>query len=405
MNARPRTTSTSPSLARASSDFVSLRLRRAVFAAALPLVVGALPVFLTGALGVRLQEELGFGEVELGFAVGTVPATGVIATIAMGRVVHRLGAATGLRIGAAVSMVSLLGAAVFATGFGMLLVFLVVGGVGLAVIMPASDSWIARMVTPSRQGLAMGLKQAAPQTAGLLAGLAVPALAVTVGWRWAFAAGAVLALAGIFVVPRGSAGGKPSRNTAREGDVPWRTLMILAVAMALGQMSGFSLIGFSVSTAVDAGGSESVAGAVFMAGSITGIATRMRIGHLADVRSRNQLYVAAGMLSAGAMCYLLMATGNPVVVFAVIPVAFATGGSWGGLVLLSVIRANPSAPALASSVVVWGANVGAFIGPFVFGALAARSFTTAWIVAAGVALCGAVAMAVTGHIVARSSSE
>lgn len=389
-----------PSVGEATGS-VSLGLRRAIVAAAAPLAVVSLPLFLTGTLGVSLREEFRFGEAALGLAVGSVSATAAVTTIAVGRVVHRLGAGMGLRIGLAISMVSTLGVAVFATGYATLLLFLVVGGLGIAFVVPATDSWISATVSPSRQGVAMGVKQAAPQVAGLLAGLAVPALAVTLGWRWSFAAGAVVALLGLLSIPSGISTGRRDGRVARDGDVSWKTMALFASAMALGQMAAFSLLAFSVSSAVDAGISESMAGVVFAVANAIGIVTRMRVGHLADVRPRNQLYVASAMLSAGALCFALLATGSTWLVVVAIPLAFATAWGWTGILLLAVIRANPNAPAVASSIAVTGGHVGSFVGPFVFGALAARSFATAWLVAAGAALVGAAAMAAAGRIVAR----
>lgn len=388
-----------PPAARAAREVPDIGFLRAILGATVPLVTGSFPLYLTGALGVRLRGELGFGEAGLGLAVGMVPATAALTSLVMGRVVHRIGAGAGLRLGVGTAAVSLLGTALFASGYATLLGFLVVGGLALAMVIPATDFWVARMVAPARQGIAMGFKQSATQMAGLLAGLAVPALAVTLGWRWAFVAGALLALAAVPTIPASAAPRERQGTRGREGDVLWKPLAILALAIGLGQMSVLSLVGFSVTAAVDAGISESVAGIVFAVGNVVGIATRLRLGHLADVHSRNQLYVAGALLAVGGGCYLLLATANPIVLSVVIPLAFATGWGWPGLVLLAVIRANPEAPAVASSVAAAGGYVGAFAGPFAFGALAARSLVAAWSAAAGSALLAAGAMVVAGRVI------
>jgi 4-diphosphocytidyl-2-C-methyl-D-erythritol kinase len=52
-------------------------------------------------------------------------------------------------------------------------------------------SLLARRVEVARRATAFAVKQSAIPAAMLLGGLAVPALALTVGWRWAFAGGAV----------------------------------------------------------------------------------------------------------------------------------------------------------------------------------------------------------------------
>ena len=56
---------------------------------------------------------------------------------------------------------------------------------------------------PSRLGLSFGIKQAAIPIATLLAGVAVPTVALTVGWRWAYLIGAGLALLALLIAPAG----------------------------------------------------------------------------------------------------------------------------------------------------------------------------------------------------------
>ena len=58
----------------------------------------------------------------------------------------------------------------------------------------ASNLTLARSVPASRLGLSFGIKQAAIPIATLLAGAAVPTVALTIGWRWAYLIGAAVAL-------------------------------------------------------------------------------------------------------------------------------------------------------------------------------------------------------------------
>ena len=48
----------------------------------------------------------------------------------------------------------------------------------------SSNLTLAQHVPASRLGLSFGLKQAAIPLATLLSGAAVPAVALTIGWRW-----------------------------------------------------------------------------------------------------------------------------------------------------------------------------------------------------------------------------
>ncbi|MST35344.1 MFS transporter, partial [Acidimicrobiaceae bacterium USS-CC1] len=84
-----------------------------------------------------------------------------------------------------------------------LLGFLVAGGLANGAMQPAVNLLLARTVDDRRQGLAFGVKQAAIPTSTLLSGLAVPALALTVGWHVAYlvAAGLALLVGAMLVLP------------------------------------------------------------------------------------------------------------------------------------------------------------------------------------------------------------
>ena len=58
-----------------------------------------------------------------------------------------------------------------------------VAGWGNGVGQPASNDLIARAVSSTRHGLAYGTKQAAIPLATMVAGIAVPVVAIPLGWR------------------------------------------------------------------------------------------------------------------------------------------------------------------------------------------------------------------------------
>jgi MFS family permease len=139
---------------------------------------GVVPAFLTGGLAVQIRAEFGFGEGALGLAVAVFFAVSALASVASGRLVERVGSFLGMRLAAAVSAVSAL-----AGSWWGLVACLVIGGLGNSISHPATHLFLARKVGEGRQGLAFGVKQAAIPAATLLAGLAVPSIATTVGWR------------------------------------------------------------------------------------------------------------------------------------------------------------------------------------------------------------------------------
>jgi len=142
---------------------------------------GMLPPFLTGGLAVQVRADLDFGPGALGIAVAAFFATSSLASAVMGRLVERIGAHRGMRLAAAGSAISLLGIATLASSLAGLVACLVLGGLANAVSHPSTHLSLAREVPADRQGLSFGIKQSAIPAATLLAGLAVPAIAVTLG--------------------------------------------------------------------------------------------------------------------------------------------------------------------------------------------------------------------------------
>ena len=137
-----------------------------------------------------------------------------------------------------------------------------------------------------------------------LAGLAVPTLALTVGWRWAFRVAAVIAVATALSIPRKeqphtlspppasveSSTGKPT--------TPLRLLVILAVAVGLGIGALDPLGSFFVSYSVSIGVEEQVAGVLLAVGGFCGIIARLVAGRLIDRKAQADFTAIASMMVA-----------------------------------------------------------------------------------------------------------
>ena len=134
-------------------------------------------------------------------------------------------------------------AAALATGTGWLAAALAVGGLANAVGQPAGNATLAQHVSADRFGIAFAVKQSGIPVATLLGGLAVPAVALTIGWRWAFAAGALLAVAAkrtaLFLLP-----GLPALLLVARPHcmASWHTGRLRAALVALVLMIGNSLL-------------------------------------------------------------------------------------------------------------------------------------------------------------------
>ncbi|MBN9759070.1 major facilitator superfamily MFS_1 [Pseudonocardia sp. Ae406_Ps2] len=351
-----------------------------------------LPVFLTGALAVQLSRDLAFDPSGLGLVVALYFGVSALCSLPVGMVVERFGSRVTSRIavvGAAVLMAAL---GLGARSYVALVVLLLCGAWCNVMGQLSSNLTLARSVPAHRMGLSFGVKQAAIPAATLLAGLAVPAVALTVGWRWAYGIGALLALAALFACPRADAR-PPAR--AGKGDRATGALAVIGAASGLAAGTATALGIFLVASAVDRGIDPGLAGLVLTLGSVVGLSARLLHGWLADRRTGGHVAVVAASLASGAIGFVLLAVpGTPALVVGVV-LAFGLGWAWPGLLQFAVVRLNPSAPAAATSIVQVGVYAGGFAGPIVFGSLATHAgFPTAWTVNAVVMLVSAALMLV-----------
>lgn len=357
-----------------------------------------LPVFLLGALAVQVRAELGFSEVGLGLSVSAFFGSAALASTGAGRLAERIGPAAAMRGAAATAAVSL---ALIATArsLPLLLVYLVVGGLANALGQPATNLFLARRIDGGRLGFAFGVKQSAIPAATLLGGIAVPAVALTAGWRWAFAGAAVLAaglaLAGPGQGPRAPAIARGARRSP--ADTSLRPLVVLAVGVGLGAAAAGTLGAFLVSAAVAAGIAEGAAGLLSAGCSALGLATRVLAGRRADRSGGRHLAVVTAMMALGALGYAFLATGAAALVVFGGVVGFTLAWGWPGLFNLAIVRNNPGAPGAATGITQTGTYLGAVLGPLLFGILVdVGSYRLAWL-AAGVCSVAAASTVALGR--------
>jgi MFS family permease len=170
-----------------------------------------------------------------------------------------------------------------------------------------------------------------------------------------------------------------------------------------------------VESAVAGGLSVSAAGFMLVAGSVTGTVARGAWGWLADRRRRVQASASepAGggfgltvlLLIFGGFAFALLGVrAGPVVLLVATMLAFAAGWGWPGLLLFSVVRASPSAPAKATGIVIVGTSSGGVVGPTAFGFLVEHAgFQVAWQAAAVAVLLAAACIGGGAHLVRRGA--
>jgi MFS family permease len=365
------------------------------------LVLAALPLFMVGGLAVQIKDELGLSETTLGAAVTIGFVVGALSAPFGGRLADRIGPKAALYVGSTLSALSLLGLGLLADGWGELVVFLTLAGIAIAITDPGLAILVNQTIPPSRQGLAFGIKEASIPASTLAAGLAVPIIALTAGWRWAFAVGLLPWLIVVLSVPRldattaeaprpvGAAAGTGKTSPPRR-----RALVLAAVAAAMGTTAASGVGIFLTESAVAMGLSPANAGILLAVGSVAGIVARVASGVIADRRGGPQFELIAAMLAVGAVTMALGGTGNVALLVLGTVGAFTGGWAWTGIFFLSLVKTHPDRPGAVAGIGTAGLGVGNAAGPILFGVMAqSLSFGAAWLGAAVMAGLASLLMA------------
>ena len=172
----------------------------------------------------------------------------------------------------------------------------------------------------------------------------------------------MLALAVASLVPAETHKGVPKVKEARAGDVKTGPLVLLAIGIGLGSTAATPLGAFIVESAVAAGIEPGRAGLLLALGSAVGITVRMLFGYLADGIGGGRLRLVAGMLGAGTIGFVLLATRMDSLLVVGTVLAFGAGWGWPGLFNFAIVKTNPGAPAAATGITQTGASAGRGLG-------------------------------------------
>ncbi|MBL6635798.1 MAG: MFS transporter [Ilumatobacteraceae bacterium] len=357
----------------------------------------ALPGFLVGGLSVQIRGEFGVAEGRYGWAMSTYFLAATTGSILLGRLAQIIGPRRQLTI-------ALIGAAgvdiciaLFAKEFSTLIAFLAVAGMCNAAAQTAVNLGLAQAGLP-RLGLAIAVKQSGMPAASMLSGLAVPALALTLGWRWAFVGAAAVALTALSGVQRTIARSAGlAADTKHQPQSPLSALIIAGVAAMFLSFGAGALNAWVVESGVDSGLGKGTAGIMLSVGAALGIAIRvgwgMRLDHM-----RGHPFVTAGLMACGgALGVLGLALRLPATHVIATVVAFSGGWIWPVFLNFGVVRANEGRAASATGITQTGVYLGVFAAPLTAGAIIERSgYTSMWMVTAA-------AMAIGGVLMARVS--
>src|SRR5918996_1603168 len=262
------------------------------------IVATVMPGFLTASLAPRIRADFAFGDATLGLAVGLFYVVSASLSVSAGRLVDRAGAARGMQLSGGLVVASCLAVAALAQSAASLAALLLIAGVANALGGPSVSALLKREVADHSQGLAFGAQQAGAPMGALLAGLALPALAIPFGWQWAFVAAAGLALFAVAFAPGAAATGARSAPAGRHPR-GFSSVHALGVAAVLASAAGVGFVSFLVTYAVDSGMSEVAAGLLLAAVSLAATIGRIAVGVVADRGRRDPLRLVAAMLVLG----------------------------------------------------------------------------------------------------------
>jgi MFS family permease len=353
----------------------------------------------------KVAEALGVDPVLVGYHVGLTFGAATVASVYGGVIVPRWGPALTTQA----SMVfTLAGLALFALPHvGFTVLGSVAVGAGMGFASPAAALLLVRHTSPKRRNLVFSIKQTGVPLGGVIVSLTAPALAVTVGWRWALALIAVIAVATLLAAERGRRlwdRDRQAESAARSepfGGIPlvWRMPGLRWISLAAVLFSAIQrvLLTFTVVYLVTEGGYGLVeAGIMLSVAQVGGSVSRIPWGWLAD-RLRSGLAVLTVIcvimiLSSAALIALDPGWPKPLVYLLFLALGASCVG-WNGIIHAECARLSPpgliSLVAGGTSFFIYG---GVLLGPPVFvvayGMTGSYSATFSLMVVAGVASLG-----------------
>jgi len=368
---------------------------RSLAAALLAVVAGSLPVFLTASLAGQIEHNFVFGAELLGLSVALFHLTGVVVSPLTARLLQRTGVSGALRLSAVLAGSVSLSIAIFASSATQLSCLLMVAGVSNGVAGPAASVLLRQTVAARRHGLAFGTQQAGAPAAILLAGLAVPLVAVPLGWRWAFLGAGGIAAAATLAVPtlprqrtRPLTTGAPRRRSE------WSVLALLVIAAAAASSVGVAMVSFLVVCATGAGLSASAAGLLLGAVSLAAMIGRITFGLRVDHGRSEPLSTAFSLMIACTIGVTLLVANTPISIVLGALIIGGLGWTWHGVLMFAIVQHTRDAPVWAVGMLMSGVFVGAILGPLLVGTIStAASFQTAWVTCAALSLIPLVAVA------------
>ncbi len=307
----------------------------------------------------------------------------------------------------AVATASLVGLAVATPGWPALVAWTALGGISNGFGHPASNALLNEAVTPTRRAFAFGIKQSAVPASGLIAGVSLPLVALTLGWHAVFVAGAVAGalLLAAFLAVSGRRSARAAERTDRQPRISGpllRVLLLLSCGTMLTGGSATALTAFFTTTGVQRGLDPALAGAVLALGTALSATTRLIMGAVAGRRDIRPLRTISVLALFGGVGALTMTLPGPAALVGGFLVATGIGWGWPGLVHFSITTLARDSTLAATGIVQTGTYLGSTVSPILVGLIvgSAAGPEPAWVLLGCMSLGGA-AMFALAHVLRR----
>jgi ACS family hexuronate transporter-like MFS transporter len=382
---------------------------------------GAFGMLGISPLSPSLVDGLGLSRFQVAFLVPSIYLSGLLLSLPGGRLADRLGVRPAFLGGLAMAAIGLLAAAL-APGFVAFLVCLFAAGSGWSVVNPALGKAIMDIFPVSERGIAMGVKQMGLTLGGLVAALALPAIAAALGWRSAVGACSVIVALPVLLgwrplaaVHSGARATSPVAGATEPTSSWWwarrpALVVFFATGFVLGMVQGAVLSYLPLFTIQGLGFDKIGAGLLVAASQAGGAVSRLALGAASDrwAAGRRSLWLAfTGTI--GALIFFVYAVWPASSAMLAAALAFATGvGAYGWVGIFFVISAEAGGrgqAGLLSGVAFAAIVLGLLAGPPLFGLLleATDSYAVAWAVFASLSGLVALVCLAAGPAIDRES--
>ena len=367
------------------------------------MAMSTLAFFALAVAASELQAEFGISKFQLGLIGAVNTGIGAVLAPAAGRISDRIGgrnSVAGVLIFSGFSAFLL----AIAPNYPLLLAASAVGGIAQGWGNPATNKAIGVAVEEAKRGVVTGIKQSGVQAAVVVAGVAVPLMSASFGWRSAMWLTAGLSFALLLTIqlvpPKADPGPQDASQAGATSPLPMWVTQVAMFGFLLGTVGGGfgrflplfaeEAVGFSVERA----------GQVFALQGLVAVPARLTAGIALDRgASPQKMMMIMAALGAGALLIVTAASsGRPSLLWIGTTLAGLTIGTWNTAANVSMIALKENAGRATGRLMLgflFGLTVG---GPAVGWSIDQFGYTPAWL-ASGV-LC-LVASAVIGQ---RSST-